>query len=113
MTLRELDSSDRISHSRKFQQIARLNLLPFSRGLSVERAVRWKTAAYERGNIGMTKINANAARRRKSEVDVGRMNSIVAAASTAHDLDAGHKVVLEAERKRVIARKLASRTRGK
>ncbi len=61
----------------------------------------------------MTKTNSNANRRRASETNAGRVNSIIAAASTAHDLDAGHKDVLEAERKRVLARKLASRTRGK
>lgn len=59
----------------------------------------------------MNKIDQKPGRRRGRENDAGRMNSILAAASTAHDLDAGHKIILEAEQKRALAKKLASRTR--
>lgn len=60
----------------------------------------------------MAKINPKANRLRLSGGGSVQMNSIVAAASTAHDLDVGHKTVLEAARKRALAKKLASQTRG-
>lgn len=61
----------------------------------------------------MNKTDQKPGRRRGREKEAGRMNSILAAASTAHDLDAGHKIILEAERKQALAKKLASRTRGR
>jgi hypothetical protein len=59
----------------------------------------------------MAKIDRRAKRPRVKSVPPAPMNSILAAASTAHDLDLGHKTVLEAERNRALAKKLAGRTR--
>lgn len=61
----------------------------------------------------MTKIDQKHGRRRGRERDASPMNSILAAATTAHELEAGHKMMLEAEKKRALAKKLANRTRGK
>lgn len=61
----------------------------------------------------MTKVSSNANRRRGKDLDARHMNSIVAAASTARDLDEGHKVVQKAERELAIAKKLAGRIRGR
>lgn len=61
----------------------------------------------------MNKGTVWADQRRSKNLDAVRVNSIIAAVATARDLDKCHKAAQRAERELALAKKLASRIRGK